>query len=500
MSTLDAWIVILFILTLTFVGFWKGRSVTNVDSFMVAGRSLGFFLLFGTLMMSQYNFGSMIAYAHFGYNVGLWGTILPMLFFFNMGIFAVLFAKKWKRLNATSISDFFGERYGNSLQGVSGIFFILFQLTVTVAPFLAAGKIFAVGLNLPEFWTTLLLFAGVLIVSYVGGLVSVAWSNVVSLISILIFIPLLMIISWFKAGGMGALEAHFPEKYLGWNIAENLSDPYMSFWPFVLGIWIGGLFNGQIWPFVIQRMYAAKDEKTAYHAMSAASVATVIWYTMPVVIIALVATRFPDLTDPDQAFGYAVIHWLPVGLKGILFAVLFGICLSFGSTQWNTTASLLSYDVWKRFIRPQAGADELLRIAKYSTVLVAVFAFVTSQFMRSVLDATYLAVIFRFCLNFAGWAGWFWWRASEKPIMLVSIVGIISAFAIRLNMPGSSWIPYMNIHANVGLFIVGILLCYLWPSSKEEIARRARFYDKIGTPLIGKKAYLNAKAYVKASE
>ena len=73
-------------------------------------------------------------------------------------------------MNATSISDLFGERYGPSLQGLSGIFFILFQLTVTVAPFLAAGKIFAVGLILPEFWTMLLLFAGVLIVSYVGGL------------------------------------------------------------------------------------------------------------------------------------------------------------------------------------------------------------------------------------------------------------------------------------------------------------------------------------------
>jgi len=280
---------------------------------------------------------------------------------------------------------------------------------------------------------------------------------------------------------------------MGWNLVANMNDPYMPFWPFVIGIWIGGLFNGQIWPFIIQRTYAAKDERTAFNAMSAASVVTVIWYTMPVIIIALVATEFPNLADPDLAFGYAVVHWLPVGLKGLLFAVLFGICLAFGSTQWNTTASLLAYDGWKRFVRPQAPSGELLKVAKISTLLIAVFAFVMSQFMRSVIDAVYLAVIFRFCLNFAGWAGWFWWRASEKPIIVVSMIGIVLAFAIRLMMPGSSWIPIMNIHANIGLFVLGIILCYFWPVSQNELQRRVAFYDKVGPPLIGKKSLLQAR-------
>ena len=77
--------------------------------------------------------------------------------------------------------------------------------------------------------------------------------------------------------------------------------------------------------------------------------------------------------------------------------------------------------------------------------------------------------------------------------MIVSIIGIVAAFAIRLNMSGSSWIPYMNIHANVGLFIIGIILCYIMSPSKAEVARKVRFFNKIGAPLIGKKAYIKAK-------
>ena len=81
MHAVNAWIIVGFIVLLGVVGYWKGRTVKTTENFMVAGRSLGFVILFGTLMMSEYNIGTMIGYTRFGYTAGLWGAMLALICF-----------------------------------------------------------------------------------------------------------------------------------------------------------------------------------------------------------------------------------------------------------------------------------------------------------------------------------------------------------------------------------------------------------------------------------
>ena len=59
----------LFILVL--VGFYKARSVKNSDDFMVAGRTLPWYVLVGTLLATWMGSGSLFSGAGLGYRNGL---------------------------------------------------------------------------------------------------------------------------------------------------------------------------------------------------------------------------------------------------------------------------------------------------------------------------------------------------------------------------------------------------------------------------------------------
>ena len=63
--------IIAYLLILVFVGFYKAKSVKNSDDFMVAGRTLPWYVLVGTLLATWMGSGSLFSGAGLGYRNGL---------------------------------------------------------------------------------------------------------------------------------------------------------------------------------------------------------------------------------------------------------------------------------------------------------------------------------------------------------------------------------------------------------------------------------------------
>ena len=65
--------IIIYLCALVAVGIYKIRSVKNSEDFMVAGRSLPWYILVGTLLASWMGSGSLFSGAGLGYRNGLAG-------------------------------------------------------------------------------------------------------------------------------------------------------------------------------------------------------------------------------------------------------------------------------------------------------------------------------------------------------------------------------------------------------------------------------------------
>lgn len=495
MATIDLVILAAYMVLILALGLYKARQVSTGEDYNVAGRNLGIAVLAGTLVMTEFNTTTMISYSAFGYQAGIYATMLPLGLMIGMWIYAFVFSRRWKRINADTISDFFEIRYGSSFRNFASILFIV-SLVISSATYLkAAAKIFSLAIGLSEFWTAVILYAVVLAFTVLGGLVSVAWTDFASLLVALIGVPLLLYFAYGYGGGWEGLKETFPEKYLAWQTTDLLHDPVLPF-TFILAIILGNVFNGQGYPWTAQRMFAARDERTAYVSMLLAACAVSVLYMMPIATSAFVRVRYPGIEDPEYAFGLAVINWLPIGVTGLVLAVVFAMAQTTVSSVWNTTSAMISNDVYRKMINPSATPEQMLRVGRWSTLGLAVFSFIVSLWFTRVLDGLYLSIIFRLCLNFAVWAGFLWYSTNRKAAWISTIVGLVAGLYFKTTMPGNAWITWMNLAGNGMLFAAGILATWMLVDGRDEKGIKVAFYKRVGLPWLGRARLRSAMAEV----
>jgi SSS family solute:Na+ symporter len=81
----------------------------------------------------------------------------------------------------------------------------------------------------------------------------------------------------------------------------------------------------------------------------------------------------PGLPHPDGAYPFLIGRVVPIGLRGVIFAVLFGAIISTVDSLINSTSSLLTMDIYKGLVRKDAGDEQLVRFARWTGCLFLVF-------------------------------------------------------------------------------------------------------------------------------
>ena len=193
--------------------------------------------------------------------------------------------------------------------------------------------------------------------------------------------------------------------------------------------------------YIAQRMLAAKDEK---HAMGGTFLFNLAHYGLrpwPWMIVALCSLIiFPDLESIKDAFpnisedklgndlGYsAMLTFIPHGLFGLVVASLLAAFMSTISTHLNWGSSYIVFDLYKRFINPEASEKQSVMIGRVGVFLLLVFSAIIALNLKNALQ------IFNYIIYFGAGTGllfilrWFWWRInawSEISAMIFS--GIIA--------------------------------------------------------------------------
>ena len=70
------------------------------------------------------------------------------------------------------------------------------------------------------------------------------------------------------------------------------------------------------------------------------------------------------LDDPDRAYMTLVTRFLPAGLRGLIVCGLFASLMSTVDSIFNSVATLWSIDIYKRYLRPDASPEEVVRMGK----------------------------------------------------------------------------------------------------------------------------------------
>ena len=105
-----------------------------------------------------------------------------------------------------------------------------------------------------------------------------------------------------------------------------------------------------------------------------------------------------ELNDKDYIFMSYVIDYLPTGIIGLLFAVMFSAAMSSTASELNALASTTTIDVYKRSIRKTEIDHHYLMSSKYFTflwgVLAILFATTASLFENLIQAVNLLGSLF----------------------------------------------------------------------------------------------------------
>jgi SSS family solute:Na+ symporter/sodium/proline symporter len=261
---------LLYLLALVGVGVYKAKSVKDSEDFMVAGRTLPWYILVGTLLATWIGSGSLFSGAGLGYRnglAGLWSSGGAWL-----GIILVFFiAKRIRNFGKVTIPDIFQARYGSPAAILATITTVIAYLTIVSYQFKGGGKVLSIvteGAVSPELG---IIVTAVFAITYtvLAGMFSVVYTDVVN--GVLMTFGTLGALFWIVNAVGGAEEVYLAAEAAGkWSMWGNwaaertsgISGPVlaMSFFVPTMLLLLGDAN-------VYQRIFSARDGGSARKAV-----------------------------------------------------------------------------------------------------------------------------------------------------------------------------------------------------------------------------------------
>ncbi len=426
LATIDYIIVALYIVGILFLGFWVGRGKKSAEDFLLGGRIAIWPLIGFGLMAANMSGTSYIGIAGAGYEEGIavwnyeWMATLVLLFF---ALFVLPF---YLRSKVNTMPEFLEKRYDRRSRYVFSGFSVFTAMFIDSAGALFAGAItlqlLFPDMPLPALITILALLAGVYVI--LGGLRAVMITDTVQGVLLLIAGLIIFVTLFIELGSWDAIRNAAPED--GFTVAPSTDDEFLP-WP--------GIFTGVLWlgfyywitnHVVVQKVLAARDiNHGRWGALFAGALQLPLLFLL---VLPGVMGReiYPDLAEADQIWQALVFDFMPIGLRGLIFAALVAALMSTLDSVLNGASSLVVNDFIKT--RKRKFTDRALLLMSRGMIgvfmiIAALWAPVLTEFdtiveyFQSFLGHITMPVVVIFL------GGLFWARGTRQAAFVTLLIG-----------------------------------------------------------------------------
>jgi Na+/proline symporter len=192
----DKWIlwaiVIAYMVFIFFKGVSKAQKVGNTDDFLVAGRNIGWFLLFCTMGATVIGGGASIGAIGRTYEWGVLMLLVSSGWYLHFIFSGLVVAPQFRKANLYTVAGYFGHRFGEGPRFLMLILSLMFSVFIVAAQMAAFGSVLAT--IMPEFanvsraLTLAILIGGAMVVIYstAGGLLAVIHTDVYQFIILML--------------------------------------------------------------------------------------------------------------------------------------------------------------------------------------------------------------------------------------------------------------------------------------------------------------------------
>lgn len=135
--------IFIYLLLLVGIGIRKSRQIHNEDDFAVAGRTLSPWIVVCTMLAVWIGTGSIVGNAEQTYETGMAVLMIPLGTFFGM-ILLSLIARRARNIEASSVPEIIGRRYGRTARLLSVVALVTAYMVIVSYQFNAGGAVLEV--------------------------------------------------------------------------------------------------------------------------------------------------------------------------------------------------------------------------------------------------------------------------------------------------------------------------------------------------------------------
>lgn len=456
--------------------------VRSYEDYNLAGRKTRLFPLVATLGAAEFNTATLIGGAGVAYTyglVGMWYTSL--IFVVVFGFYALTVARRYRRLRIKTIAEFFDARFGGRLAEPLRV--IVTLITATNAWLLPATYVAGIALigKILLGVSALTMAIGVtflaIIISVAGGLFSAISSDVVAFVMFVIGLPILFFIGWHSAGGFGSLETVYEPKLLSlkpiWHLPSYGFGVVLTWGMSVTMSYIASPWYGQ-------RIFSAKNEKTAFKGMFINTFSVTALYALAVGATMFARVAFPRLSEPETALPRLIHEFAPPALQGMLLVTLLLVGTSTIIAMMNAGANIATNDFVRRYLIKNGSDAVYKNIGRICLLIIGgLTVFFARVFIGSILLAVLYISVYLVQLAFPILAG-FYWRRFDTIAAFGGLVCGCGYVTVALILGFRT-----ELIAPVGLLInilAGVAISLVVPRSTNSNTKEA-FFETTGSPL-----------------
>jgi SSS family transporter len=529
LNALDWAIIVGYFAVALGIGLWfRRRAGSSFVEYFASGRSLPWWIA-GTSMVATtfaadtplWVTGKVAAH-------GLAGNWLWWSWAFGGMLTVFVFAKLWRRAEVLTDVELIEMRYAGRaaafLRGFRGFYvavvmnsIVIGWVTKAMASVLqqtvlydAAASTAVVATSHADLWLIAILLAATGAYSVLSGLWGVAVTDMLQFVLAMVGCTALAVIAVEHVGGTEVLQQKVTENFgsdqaFGFFPDFDTADPWMPigvFLALVLSQWWATWYPGAEpggGGYIVQRMASCKDERHAVKATLFFQLAHYCIRPWPWIMVAFAALAMhPEIRtwataadpssvpNPEGAYPSLIRELAPPGLKGLMLVTFAAAYMSTVSTQMNWGASYLVNDLYRRFLRPDADQQELLRASRLASLLVLLLGGGVSWFMLA--GGVRIDDAWQFLCALGGGVGavfllrWFWWRInvwSEIVAMVGSLVVFTVVKAWQHATPIGERIPEGYTSLIVASTTIVLWLAATLLTRPEPLAHLVAFYRQV---------------------
>lgn len=478
----DLVIVLAYLAILVFLGLFLGRNKggkeKSANDYFLAGNSLTWWAVGASLIAANISAEQFIGMSGTSYADGIATAAYELMAAVTLIVVGKFLLPVMLKRKIFTIPQFLRERYNDGVGLAFSILWLFLYVFVNLTSVAWLGALaieqilglqgativcgsFSISMRMVIIMA-LYLIAG--LYSIYGGLSSVAWTDVLQVVFLVGGGLVTAFFALNAVGDGGGVLAGLNNVYTDLTTGEHLTDSHLhlviqkshgaeafanvpGIAAVVGAVWVTNLGYWGFNQYIIQKGLAAKSVNEAQKGLIFAGFLKILIPFIVCIpgICAYYITLHPEvmaglqgsINVADDAYPWLVRNFTPTGIKGLTFAALTAAIISSLASMFNSTSTLFTMDIYRKYINKNASDKKLVSVGRLVSVCALVIAAVAVKPLLGEIDQA-----FQYIQEYSGFIypgivvvfglGILWKKASSRAAVWTAILTIPLGVVFKL--------------------------------------------------------------------